>query len=78
MKIYPDKICIECKQALAPTLENFYKSESHKDGLNSKCKQCCIEYNKQYQKKKKQERKKRFEKWSAILEKYMENISIKI
>lgn len=75
MKIYPDKICIECKQALAPTLENFYKSESCVDGLSPRCKECQKEYQESYRKRKAMERKENASKWLNDFDKRFTDLS---
>ena len=74
MKIYPDKICIQCKRPLQPTTDNFYVNKLAKDGLSSKCKRCCLEYDKAYRNRKRQERKEKAEKWLNDFDQRMEAI----
>lgn len=75
MKIYPDKICIQCKRPLQPTLENFYKNTSCVDGLSPRCKECQIEYQRLYRKRKAMERKDNAKKWLDDFDKRFMNLS---
>ncbi len=43
------KICTECKTELPATGEYFHADKYLKSGLRSRCKECCIKYQKEYQ-----------------------------
>lgn len=51
----PTKKCPKCGRVL-PTTE-FYGNKNNKDGLQDKCKDCQREWNREYQRRKKEERR---------------------
>jgi len=67
-----NKICTKCKQ-LKPVTE-FYKYKTSKDGLMCQCKNCKIEYSKQYQRANKNNKafKNRLQKYNK--KRYQENL----
>jgi hypothetical protein len=55
------KECYKCKTSKSIT--DFHKSKSKKDGLDSKCKSCVLEYSKKYYKENTETRKQTIKNW---------------
>lgn len=49
------KICTKCKRELPNTTEYFYVQRNGKFGLRADCKECCNKYQKEYDKKNREE-----------------------